>query len=307
MSGVAFAGTDGGRRNEHRVEGRVIFVLFCLYVSTLFLEAWSPFSFNYHAGYAGHDYSRVEWLPFGSTAIHHGIDLEAYARKLAEFIPLGILLVAFWGTHQKWSTILSRTLLVGAGLSLLIQVGRYFLPGHLASSSDVIVNTIGALIGALPVCFVRLSRRTLGRLTVACAAGFLLAATWPWHFSLQAASIDSLSRRSEWALFHGIPSLGILRERALNGLMTLPLGLLCAAYVLRGGSGRQALKAATWLGLGCSVAVESLQCFLPHRTPSLPDVYLNTLGAFAGGVAAVYLERRRRRELCAHPQPNSSG
>jgi VanZ family protein len=272
-----------------------VLAIFVVYAVSLFLEAWWPFNFQFSLGVGEPPVSRVELLPFGSLA-QHRLDLETYARKLAAFIPVGAILAGAWVSQLKGRTILWRTLLVGAGLSGLIQLGRYFLPGHLARSDDVIVNAIGALIGASPVCFGYLSRRTLGKLTAACAACFLLAATWPWHFSLQAASIASLSRRFEWSPFRETLSLGLLRERALNGLMTLPLGLLCAAYMLRGGSGRQALKAAALLGLCCSASVEGLQCFLPHRVPSLPDICLNTLGAVAGGAVALYLERRQLPE-----------
>jgi VanZ family protein len=273
--------------------------LFFAYALTLCWEAWWPLNFHFGGGPVG----RVEWLPFGGLDGFHGFDLETYARKLAAFIPAGTILAAGWSLGLKGRKILAPTVVAGAGLSLLIQLGRCFLPGHYVSSGDVLVNAMGALIGASPAAFGHLSRRTLKALTASCAGCFLLAATWPWHFSLRAASLDALRERVEWSPFDRVFSLAMVKERALNGLMTTPLGLLCGAYVLRGGSGRSALKAAALLGLCCSAAVEGLQCFLHNRTPSLPDIALNTLGSFAGGAAAVWLERLRLHESGPRVEP----
>jgi len=85
--------------------------------------------------------------------------------------------------------------------------------------------------------------------------------------------------------------MGMLRERALNIAVMLPLGLLAATYALRKDRVGQALRFATLLGFASSLSVELLQCFLPHRTPSLSDLSLNTLGTLLGAVMAVGLER----------------
>jgi len=274
----------------------------------LLLEAWWPFNFSLVAARPGDRVAPVAWLPFSSLSTRHRIDVESYARKFGGFVPVGLLLASLWDPRAKSAASLLRILLVAAGLGVLIQAGRYNLPGRSIDSGDVLVNLGGALLGASPIFYAHLSRRTLGLLTLAFAAFFLLAATWPWHFSLRAASLESLSHRVEWLLFPGPITLGILRERALNALVTLPLGLLYATYALRGGQARRVLKNTAWVGFSCSITVEFLQCFLPHRTPSLTDVWLNTLGTLAGGGVAFLFERWRWRqpEMAAPASANPS-
>lgn len=70
-----------------------------------------------------------------------------------------------------------------------------------------------------------------------------------------------------------------------------PLGFLLAVTLLRAGL---ALRAAVWATLACaalSLAVETLQNFLPARVPSNVDLVLNTAGGALGAGLANVLQR----------------
>ena len=260
-------------------------VLFGLYFLTLLTAVWWPFDFARPTG------PKAYMESFDPSLIRHRGKLEKDTLKVAMFIPIGILLLLLPAQSLPVFGLVVRAAAGGAVLSILMQGGRYFLPGRVPGATDLVLNTTGALLGAGVICFRFLSRRQLAWLTAVCIASFVLAATWPCRFSLQAASPRALAVRFEWSPYHSDFSFDLLRERALNGLMMMPLGLLAAAFALRSRTVKKALIYTTYLGFASSVSVELLQCFLPNRTPSLSDVTLNTLGTLAGGLVSVYLYR----------------
>lgn len=74
----------------------------------------------------------------------------------------------------------------------------------------------------------------------------------------------------------------------------VPLGFLSALTVLRtrpGSGGLPAVLRATLAGGAISLAMETLQSYLPSRIPSNVDLGLNTSGALLGAVVAAVLER----------------
>lgn len=263
---------------------RAIFVLYGLILVAATL--W-PFHF------APPDPNQPFLASFDPSILHHRWRFEEDILKVAMFIPVGIFLLLLPGKERSMPGIIVRAVLWGTAFSLALQLGRYFKPGRLMEPVDVAANAAGVFLGVGIIFFRCLPRKAIARLTVACVFSFVLAATWPMHFSLHAASRAALASRIEWSPFSGDLNMSTLRERALNGLMMMPLGLLAATYALRSRAPRGALIYATVLGLGSSVSVELLQCFLPNRTPSLSDISLNTLGTFAGAVVAVLLERWR--------------
>lgn len=72
----------------------------------------------------------------------------------------------------------------------------------------------------------------------------------------------------------------------------VPLGaLVCAALLRSGREARQAAPVALLAGAGLSLAMETLQNYLPRRVPSNIDLALNTLGTLAGVALAVLVHR----------------
>lgn len=76
-----------------------------------------------------------------------------------------------------------------------------------------------------------------------------------------------------------------------NVLGYMPAGFLLALAALRSGRGRFAVLLATLVCGVLSLAMESLQGYLPARVPSNVDLLLNLAGGWLGAVGAALLER----------------
>lgn len=76
-----------------------------------------------------------------------------------------------------------------------------------------------------------------------------------------------------------------------NILGYVPLGFLLALSALRTGRGHYAVGLATLTAAVLSLAMESLQGYLPARVPSSVDLGLNVLGASLGALLAWALEK----------------
>ena len=77
----------------------------------------------------------------------------------------------------------------------------------------------------------------------------------------------------------------------VNLLGYAPLGFLLALSGLRSRRVAWAVSVAVLTASLLSLAMETLQAFLPSRVPSNVDLALNTLGAWLGGCCALALER----------------
>jgi hypothetical protein len=81
-----------------------------------------------------------------------------FILNLFGFLPFGFLMVSYLRDNirlQKISAI-AVTVLVGAGLSLSLEMLQYIIPGRASSLSDWILNSIGTFLG---VCLYLISAR----------------------------------------------------------------------------------------------------------------------------------------------------
>ena len=76
-----------------------------------------------------------------------------------------------------------------------------------------------------------------------------------------------------------------------NVLGYMPLGFFLTLAVLRSGRRRFAVRWALLAGAGLSLAMESLQVYLPGRVPSNLDLVLNLVGSALGAGSAWSLEK----------------
>jgi len=97
-----------------------------------------------------HLFSNMHFVPLGTIRTQLAFGLEhSEARQLignvALFVPFGFLLPAAVRTCRRaWVT-----LVVAAGLSVLIETLQAILPSHATDVDDVILNTAGAALGFL--------------------------------------------------------------------------------------------------------------------------------------------------------------
>jgi glycopeptide antibiotics resistance protein len=97
-----------------------------------------------------HAFSNLHFSPFGTIRAQLAFGLlHSEARQLignvALFVPFGFLLPAAVRTCRR----LWVTLVVAAGLSVLIETLQALLPSHTTDVDDVILNTAGAALGYL--------------------------------------------------------------------------------------------------------------------------------------------------------------
>jgi glycopeptide antibiotics resistance protein len=93
-------------------------------------------------------FSNMSFVPFRTigTQLSHGLERYEAIQLLgnvALFVPFGFVLPAGVRTCRR----LWVTLVVAAGLSVLIETMQALLPGHTTDIDDVILNTAGAVLG----------------------------------------------------------------------------------------------------------------------------------------------------------------
>lgn len=122
-------------------------VLLVPYAIVLALIVWLPDSAA----------SRVTGIVFRLARFvseHAGVSLSTsytvfeFAANIALFIPFGLLIAAAWPRTNAWWIIL-----LGFSASAAIELVQTLLPSRYPTLSDVIANTLGAIIGC---CAVRL-------------------------------------------------------------------------------------------------------------------------------------------------------
>ena len=90
-------------------------------------------------------WENIQWIPFAGLNFHPDVVTETLANLLA-FIPIGYLVVRSFGSGIKRRILLAG--LVGLAASFSIETYQLFCRFRVPSSSDLILNTAGALLGA---------------------------------------------------------------------------------------------------------------------------------------------------------------
>jgi VanZ family protein len=103
------------------------------------------------------------------------------------------------------------------------------------------------------------------------------ASLYPF-FPLRAPSMEAAN-----AVFGG-PHYLIRSDIAFNVIAYLPLGMFACLYFRGVNGGRRAMIKAVALGAGFSLAMETMQLFVPHRHSSAVDLASNATGAFLGAL-----------------------
>jgi VanZ family protein len=114
-----------------------------------------------------------------------------------------------------------------------------------------------------------------GILALAGLLAVVVATLWPFHFTFRALTWDS------YAQTFGVAPRTLL-DLPRNILLFIPLGLgIGGALRARGVSPPRTMALTLGLAAALTIVVESLQVFVPGRTPNLSDVAGNTCGAAA--------------------------
>jgi len=108
---------------------------------------------------------------------------------------------------------------------------------------------------------------------------------WPYNFRFDWGSVSArLLSAIHLPFDHG--RLAEKKAIVLNVILFLPFGALLFFHRAKGIAANRSVLAPTLLGMLFSGFIETMQCLLPTRTPSMIDVFTNMLGAFFGAIMA---------------------
>ena len=138
-----WCGAGGGRQRLRTMGGGILAAALVLILATTLLPviAGAPASLNLTPGATIRNYLR-----FGDDVL----SARNLGLNVALFVPFGLGL-ALW---RRWGVL--RVVPVAVVLSVLVEGAQYLLPlGRAVDVDDVLLNTVGALLGALTVVVVR--------------------------------------------------------------------------------------------------------------------------------------------------------
>jgi hypothetical protein len=73
--------------------------------------------------------------------------LKDVLLNIGGFIPLGFFCCAYFGTVQHWRRAALTAILLGAAMSLAIEILQFYIPSRDSGMTDVITNTTGTVLG----------------------------------------------------------------------------------------------------------------------------------------------------------------
>ncbi len=142
-------------RNMHRQGSEVVGALLVYSVILLAYQLW-PFHLTIAVGQLSRKYRQgfISLIPFSDLAT---TNLFSLLMAIVLYAPVGFLLAAHFTAKKdaRWKYLASGVTFVS-----LVEFGQIFIKGRYATTTDVVLGTVGIILGAS--CF-RLFARSLGR------------------------------------------------------------------------------------------------------------------------------------------------
>ncbi len=230
---------------------------------------------------------RVWFVPFREFG---AADADGWKRSrdllevTALYLPVGLLAGRLPGRFWRSAGSAAGVLAVAVGLAASLEGVQLFVESRSPSGTDAVVGGGAAFLGWA------LARGVLptGRAVAALAGGWaavLVAANWqPFDFLHHAHAAGGRPGGAEWLPFLALEArqpLFALQDLMSKTALFAPLGVLLAWA-----AGRDRPWLAAAVGAGASGVLEAGQVFLPSHTPSVTDVAVGAIGAWAGAVVA---------------------
>ncbi|MGY3778640.1 VanZ family protein [Isobaculum melis] len=133
-----------------RKNKEIILWLFVFYVILLYQLTVFRWGFNFSTAFEQlRSLDHVNWQPFVETLkLTNGLTLFDFIYNLFGnifwFVPMGLMLPALLKKSKQ-----IKTLLIGFGVSLSIEVMQFIFQTGISDIDDVIFNTLGTLLGLL--------------------------------------------------------------------------------------------------------------------------------------------------------------
>jgi VanZ family protein len=252
---------------------------------------------------------RITIVPFADFSLSLQ-DIYGVVRDVVVFIPIGMLLSMWRTTAARPVRSIGMTIFLGAIVAAAVESAQLLVLSRFASSTDVIVSTLGAAIGSaitlrwyqsrLPGVKAETSsaslRRTLGWLAVVAAYVLVLVVVFCAPFDVSGTREEW---RARWEHFWAVPFANLYYNTEYNAvsdvlrklLMFGGLGALSAITVRT----INAPRAVQWLLLavalagaaGVSTGIELAQVFMPPHVSDITDVLIATVSATLGMIVAL--------------------
>ena len=118
--------------------------LFCYTAFLLYATLW-PFDFHFARAFvAGR---KISWIPFFDPAV--GPERRDAVLNILVFLPFGFLSCLVNSASGKFRRPVLVATLLGSALSFFVETSQIGLPSRDPSTADLLMNTTGALLGAL--------------------------------------------------------------------------------------------------------------------------------------------------------------
>ena len=75
--------------------------------------------------------------------------LKDLLLNIAGFVPVGFLVCAYWGVTGSGKHAIVCAILMGGILSFVIEVLQFYIPSRGSGITDIVTNTLGAVLGAV--------------------------------------------------------------------------------------------------------------------------------------------------------------
>ncbi len=153
-------------------------------------------------------------------------------------------------------------------------------------------TSVSTTSNILAVLYKTLIRWRVPLLVIYCF--FVLFCTqYPFSYTSDSVKLSMRSEPIEWIPFSYVcPVCGYdIKNKVLNLFMLVPFGFLLGLGFKKPRAAWRSFGLAALYGLLFSLAIEIAQYFLPSRTPSASDIFLNAFGSFLGAVLAVSIDR----------------
>ncbi|HKV98480.1 MAG TPA: VanZ family protein [Vicinamibacterales bacterium] len=278
----------------------IISAAFILYGGTIpfdFIRDWHQLSEHVRT---------ISWNPLLAPGGGRRVSIPDVVQNVLLFLPFGVLGVLA-GRQAKFTLRrIAWVTLLGAGLSVLVEVLQLFTVDRTTSMSDVATNTAGTLLGAIAAHAVAgaasagwararlagLTENTAFRPWIAAAILILVAAWQPFDVTLEVGTVVSKARsfvRDPW-------QMGVLTDEGIAFLHYGLFGVATCLWLAAIGRTRAAMSAAV-IGAAAAFGLEGSQLFITSRMPGLEDALVRAAGALVGAAAGTLLPRRSGRGL----------
>ena len=265
--------------------------LWLLYAAFILYGAIIPFRFDAEPGSIVRRLQRVPLNPFVSPETGRRVSIPDAAQNVLLFMPFGALTVLAAGQRRSKGMRIAGATIGGAALACIVEFLQLLTSDRVAATSDVLMNTTGALAGAMAAGWTTRfvaaavqnedrSGTAAGRdLRPVLATGGALTVFFLEPFDL---TLDVSTTVSRVRQFVADPwQYTVPRDEGIAFLLAA-LFVMAAASYMATLERRWAGRTAALVGVVTVCFLEATQVVNASRAPGLFDATAGSLGAVAG-------------------------